>query len=91
MDTDVIPVTAREGVFREIQFEVRGSALEMYDVNVVFGNGETYSPPTRLVFGRGGSSRNIDLPGGDRVIRRIEFRYGNLPRGGRARVKVFGR
>jgi hypothetical protein len=32
----------------------------------------------------------IDLPGGARVIRRVEFRYGNLPGGGRARVELWG-
>ena len=65
-------------------------ALELYDVRVVFGDGSTYSPATRLVFAPGSTSRVIDLPGGARVIRRVEFRYGNLPGGGRAQVEVWG-
>jgi hypothetical protein len=35
-------------------------------------------------------TRVIDLPGGARVIRRVEFRYGNLPGGGRAQVELWG-
>jgi hypothetical protein len=91
VDADVIPVTRLEGRFSELMVEVKGSALEMYDMRVTFGDGEDFSPPTRLVFAKGSRSRSIQLPGGNRIIRKVEFRYGNLPRGGRARVKLFGR
>ncbi len=90
-DVDVIDVGRHEGLFHQIQIEVRGSALEMYDVQVTFGDGETFSPPTRLVFGRGESSRVIDLPGAARIIRHVRFHYGNLPRGGRAHVRLLAR
>ncbi len=62
----------------------------MYDIKIVFGNGEDMHPDTRLLFGKGSWSRQIDLPGNTRVVRRVEFKYGNLPGGGRARVKLFG-
>lgn len=90
-DRDVIHVTLSEGRFRRIRFDVSGSALEMFNIVITFANDETFSPDTRLVFGRRGDSRTIDLPGGARVIRKIAFRYGNLPRGGRARVSAFGK
>lgn len=89
-DKDVIEVGAREGTFQRIEVRVKGSALEMYDIKVVFGDGTDFHPETRLVFGRGAGSRVIDLPGNQRIVRRVEFRYGNLPRGGRARVRLFG-
>jgi hypothetical protein len=89
-DRDVIHVGRRDGRFRRLQLVVEHSALELYDVRVVFGDGSTYSPATRLVFAPGSTSRVIDLPGGARVIRRVEFRYGNLPGGGRAQVEVWG-
>ena len=90
-DRDVLPVTARQGTFRQLRYEVSGSALEMYDVVVNFGNGDRFSPQTRLVFGRGSDSRIIDLPGDSRIIRDIVFRYGNLPGGKRAHVTVYAK
>ncbi|MCB9562903.1 MAG: hypothetical protein H6709_11600 [Kofleriaceae bacterium] len=91
VDRDVIHVGRDDGRYRRIKLVVEGSALEMYDVVVVFGDGQQFSPTTRLVFGRGTTSRTIDLPGGARVIRRVEFRYGNLPGGGRAHVVLWAR
>lgn len=90
-DRDVILVGARDGTFQQLKLVVEHSALEMFDVQVTFGDGETFSPGTRLVFGRNGTSRVIDLPGRRRVIRRVEFRYGNLPGGGRAQVELWAK
>ena len=56
---------------------------------IVFGNGEVYSLGTRLLFGDGSTSREIDLPGDARHIERVEFRYGNLPGGGRAQAELW--
>jgi len=90
VDRDVIHVGRAEGRFHRLQVTVENSALEMFDMLIVFGDGSTYSPPTRLVFERNTRSRVIDLPGNARVIRRVEFRYGNLPGGGRAHVELWG-
>jgi hypothetical protein len=90
-DRDVITVGAREGRYRQIMFAVEHSALEMYDVTVTFGDGERFSPPTRHVFGAETRSRVIDLPGAARVIRSVEFRYGNLPGGGKARLELLAK
>lgn len=90
-DRDRIMVTAREGTFRRIMLSVEHSALELFDVEVTFGDGDTFSPGTRLVFGKNSRSRVIDLPGAARVIRKVEFRYGNLPGGGRAQVELWAR
>jgi hypothetical protein len=91
VDKDTIAVGRDDGRFSEIQIRVEGSALEMFNVVVTFGDGESFSPPTRLVFGKGTNSRAIDLPGGKRVIKKVEFKYGNLPGGGRARVELWAR
>lgn len=90
-DRDVIPVGAREGRYHQIMFVVEHSALEMYDVIVTFGDGERFSPPTRHVFSAETRSRVIDLPGNARVIRSVEFRYGNLPGGGKARLELLAK
>jgi hypothetical protein len=89
LDRDVVAVARRER-YQRIMLVVEHSAVELYDVVIVFGNGEVYSPGTRLIFGQGATSREIDLPGGGRHIQRVEFRYGNLPGGGRAQVEVWG-
>ena len=90
-DRDVIPVGAREGRYRQLMFVVENSALEMFDVIVTFGDGQRFSPPTRHVFSAETRSRVIDLPGDTRVIRSVEFRYGNLPGGGRARLELLAK
>jgi hypothetical protein len=68
---------------------VEHSALEMYDVVVTFGDGTRFSPPTRHVFSPDTRSHVIDLPGSQRIIRSVEFRYGNLPGGGRAQAELW--
>lgn len=90
-DRDVIHVGRGDGRFAKIQLVVEHSALELYDVDVVFGDGSHFSPNTRLTFGSNSTTRVIDLPGGTRAIRRVEFRYGNLPGGGRAQVELWAR
>ena len=89
VDRDVMPVW-RRGPYHRIKLVVENSAVELWDLVVVFGNGEVFSPGTRMIFGAGTTSREIDLPGDGRFIQRIEFRYGNLPGGGRAQLEVWG-
>jgi len=89
IDRDTI-VVGRGERYQRIKLVVEHSDLELYDITLVFGNGEAWSPNTRMVFGQGTTSREIDLPGGARHIARVEFRYGNLPGGGRAQVELWG-
>jgi hypothetical protein len=91
---ETISIGQRAGMFRSIMFEVVGGSLEMNNVNVAFGNGQAFSPPTRLIFNEGSRSRVIDLPGGPRgrFIESITFTTGSIrPNQGRATVIVYGR
>jgi len=88
-EKDVI-AAAHQGRFRAIKLEVEGGNLDTYNIRVVFGDGQTFSPGTRVEFREGSWSRTIDLPGGARVIRRIEFWYKSELRRGRAVVRVYG-
>ena len=88
-DRDVIPVGARAGAYRRIMIVVENSALEMQDVVVRFDDGTAFSPPTRHVFAANTRSHVIDLPGTRRNIHSVEFRYGNLPGGGRAQAELW--
>lgn len=90
-DKDKIHVGLRDGSFTRMMLVVEHSALEMWDVEVQFGDGSKWSPQTRLVFGQSSRSRVIDLPGAARFIKKVEFRYGNLPGGGRAQVELWAR
>ena len=93
-DHDVIRAGGA-GRFRRIRIVVEGGDIEMFDVRITFGDGETFSPPTRLYFREHSRSRDIDLPGAARIIRRIDFFYRSVRgrgRGqGRATVHVYGR
>ena len=91
LDRDGIDVAAREGAFTAIRIEVEGGTLEMYNIEISFRNGETWSPPTRVVFRDGAWSRTIDLPGPARLISRVDFWYRSRMRRGEATVRLFGR
>ena len=88
-DRDVIPVGVREGAYRRIMIVVEHSALEMDDLVVHFADGTAFAPQTRHVFAANTRSHVIDLPGTRRNIRSVEFRYGNLPGGGRAEAELW--
>ena len=90
-DYDSIAVGSAEGRFAAIEFRVDRNAIDMYDVVVVFADGSRYSPNTRLRFNPGTTSQYIDLPGNRRTIQRVDFHYGNVNRGGRARVELWAR
>jgi hypothetical protein len=91
VDRDSIQVGRRDGRFRAIMLVVERAPVEIYDVVVTFGNGEHFEPRTRLAFGPDTRSRTIDLPGGSRVIERVDFRYGNVHAGTRAKVELWAR
>jgi hypothetical protein len=92
VDHDSIPVTLARGDFRRIKMTVRGSAIRFYRVVVIYGNGEPDRIEIRQYIPAGGETRVIDLRGGDRVIRRVDFWYEAKSVGRRGSVlKLFGR
>lgn len=92
-DRDVITVTAREGRFDAIKLHVTGNSIEVLDVKVRFGNGESQDVQVREQLREGGETRVIDLERDDRVIQAIElvYRTQGRAREGRAEVKILGR
>ena len=91
IDRDVIPVRGRDA-FRAIKVKVVGAGLHMYDMDIVFENGERMNVPIQFDFRESEESRVIDLPGKIRRIRKIEFTYDTKGiRKGKARVLVFGK
>jgi hypothetical protein len=91
-DHDVIAVSATRGDFTKLQVRVLDRAVQFRSLKIHFGNGDTQDVELRDVIRAGGSSRVIDIEGGDRVIRSVELRYDAQALGGRtARVRVFAR
>ena len=91
-EKDSVEVTASEGVFDAIQIRVKRSAVRFYDVTVVYGAGTSDDLEVRDVIPAGGKSRVLDLRGGNRVIKRVNFAYEAKSLGRRgAIVEVWGR
>jgi hypothetical protein len=91
-DHDVIQVRRYEGNFRSLVVVVEKNDIELYNVVVVYGNGERDKFKTRYVFRGGSRSRDLQFEGGQRRIRAIEFTYKTVGdwQDGRARVLVYG-
>ncbi|MGH7562704.1 MAG: hypothetical protein ACRENB_16980 [Gemmatimonadales bacterium] len=66
--------------------------VDFHRVTVHFASGGNQQVELRNTIPAGGESRAIDLRGGDRVIRSVEFWYdARTIRGRRAVVRLFGR
>ncbi len=91
VDHDVIYPGAGRGPYSSVMLKAERSALELYDLVITFNDNTTYRPQVRQVFGRGQTSHAIDLPGGQRYISRIDFRYRDLNGGKRAQLEAWGR
>jgi len=92
-DHDTIVVTVARGGFTAVRFDVIRHAVDFHRVVIHFGNGDDQKVDLRHTIPAGGSSRVIDVEGGDRVIKSIDFWYDakTLGRGGSATVRVVGR
>lgn len=89
-DHDRIDVGPYQGRFSKLTVVVENSDLELIDLSIKFERGAPFHPPIQHFFREGQRTRAIDLPGEERIIKHIDFRYRNLPGGGRARVAIYG-
>lgn len=80
-----------QGDFVAIRIDVDRADLELFDVDVVFGNDQHWDAGVRHHFREGSWSRRIDLPGHVRHIKKVVFKYKTAHRGeGRANVDLYG-
>ena len=94
---DIIKVSRNEGGFKKIRVNVKDEAITLFEVRVVYGNGEVdIIPANRTRVAAGGTYGPIDLKGGTRVIQEIRptyrtriFQQGGIARG-RAVVEFWG-
>ncbi len=94
---DRVEVGRNEGGFRKIRVNVKDQAITLFEVRVVYGNGEVdIIPANRTRVDAGGTYGPIDLKGGSRVISEIRptyrtriFQQGGVAKG-RAVVEFWG-
>ncbi|MGO9309039.1 MAG: hypothetical protein ACLQDL_08460 [Spirochaetia bacterium] len=91
-DHDVIPVGDYQGWFKDIGFWVERNNIEIFNLEVTYGDGQKQRLETRFVFDARNRSRLIHLEGEKRRIQSISFTFRTVGNwfGGKARVVVFG-
>jgi len=75
VDHDDIHVGRYEGRFHSVMVEVRHAPIVFDHVVIHYGDGEAQTLPINRFIPPGGNSQWIVLPGGERVIRSVEFWY----------------
>jgi hypothetical protein len=86
-EREVINVGGRDGEFRGFRFEVRQSDVEILDLRIVYGNGQTEDVRLRQMFRAGSSSRVIELGSPRRALKQIIV---NFVAKGPSRIVFFG-
>ena len=90
-EKDTIEVGGDLGVFRGLQVQVTGSAVEFKRIVIEFENGQEQVFEKNRVLGKGEQSRVIDLNGGPRKIDKVVFQYEARSRGWKgANLKLYG-
>jgi len=90
-DHDFIALTGPGDNFRKLKFKVTDAPLNLNKMVVTYDNGAPDNIEVRQEIPKGGESRVIDLKGGKRSLKRIDFWYdtkGLL--NGKADVTIFG-
>ena len=90
VDYDRIDMNRRDGRYTKLTLVALDSDLQLIDFRVTFADGEEWRPGLRHHFRENQRSHAIDFPGDKRFIKHIDFKYANLPGGGRARFQVWG-
>jgi hypothetical protein len=91
-DHDTIQVGKDQGFFRALFFVVENNGIELFNLEVVYGNGEREKFDTRLNFGEDSRSRLLRVEGTKRMIQSIIFNYKTVGSwlSGKARIVVYG-
>ncbi len=75
---EVIEMPTAAKPVRSLLIVARMNDIEISGIKVTFENGEDFTLERRLRMKAGVDSEVIDLPGGERRVRRVEFRYREL-------------
>jgi len=89
-ETVEMPTAAKP--LRSLLIVARMNDIEISGIRITFENGEDFSPDLKLRMKADVDSQVIDLPGGARRVRRIEFRYRELiGKTRRAAIELWGK
>ena len=92
LDHDEIWVTASRGDFTAIKLFVEKEGIDFDRIVVHFANGGKDEMIVRNFIPAGGETRVMDLKGGDRIIRKVDFFYKSNPDTKRkGKVILYGR
>jgi hypothetical protein len=90
-DHDRITVAGPADNFRKLKFKVKNASLNMHEVVVTYDDGAPERLDIKENLAAGAETRVIDLHGGKRSIRTIEFWYETKNnKGDKAEVVAFG-
>lgn len=92
LDKDELEVLSNSS-YTNLRFKVEGKRIKLYELKIVYRNGDKLDPTVNENIGVGEYSRIIDLGAEGKDIRRIEFKYrstGSLFKG-RAKILIFGK
>lgn len=87
----VIQVGRKQGSFTHVMLVVEDGDVEMRTLRVAFGSGQVFDPVIRQRFREDSRTRSIDLPGGHRYVKHVEFHGVTLPGSNRARIELWAK
>ena len=91
IDRDVIQVKGNDN-YSQLKIKVKDGPVQIKDMDVHFENGDKFDVSLKQKMAQGTESRVIDLPGGSRNVKKIEFWYETRGfRKGRSTVEVWGK
>ena len=92
IDHDTITFPPGGRTLSRLLIVVRMNDLELYDIKINFENGDEFDAKFRGRFMANRDTQIIDLPGGARRVKRVDFRYRSLLRTARwAEVELWGK
>jgi hypothetical protein len=87
----VVRVSSDAGALAKLRVQVKENALEIVNVKVFLAGGESFDDALKAYLGPGDQSRVIDIPGGPKVIEKVELTYRGGANAERVPlVRVFG-
>ncbi|MBP6185978.1 MAG: hypothetical protein WBB36_00015 [Chitinophagales bacterium] len=90
-DHDVLTLSNQHDDFRQLKIKVTNSAVNIQRMVVIYDSGEPDNIDVREELKDGGETRPLDLKGGKRSLRKIEFWYDSKGfMNGKANLTVFG-
>jgi hypothetical protein len=78
-DRDTLKVGQFDRRFSAVRLKVRKAAVEVSSIRITFGNGSRQDVRVGELIPPGGTSRAIQLDGGNRAIDRVEMNYRSIP------------